>query len=148
MSTERKFIKLLSAEQYDEATKMCFAKVSESPNDFSAWHNLGMCHSFTRRYEESIQAYNKAIHLNPLSWNTHFNLGQIYLLSGDLEKGFALFESRFGGRHRKNRWNGENLSGKTLLVIQSEGYGDAFHCLRYIPCLKKYGCDVLLYLKP
>ncbi|MBF8264056.1 MAG: hypothetical protein HW387_1721 [Parachlamydiales bacterium] len=142
---------LIISEKFDEARKQCLMRLTENRQDPIAWHYLGMCHYFTQRFDESIDAYQNAIRLQPaFAWMSCFNLSQAFLITGDLEKGFALFESRLIDPRRLSKpvpkWLGEEISGKTLLVHQDEGLGDAIQFLRYIPYLQNYHCRVLLYL--
>jgi hypothetical protein len=50
--------------------------------------------------------------------------------------------------NKTQEWQGEDISGKTLLVHHDGGFGDSFQFLRYVPYLKKYNCDVALFLQP
>lgn len=44
------------------------------------------------------------------------------------------------------RWNGiESLAGKKVVVYCEQGYGDIIQFARYIPFLKKEGCEVVLH---
>ena len=59
------------------------------------------------------------------------------LLAGESERGFDLFESRLEMPRALRlhpacpRWQGENLSGKKLLIIAEQGFGDVIQFCRY-----------------
>ena len=67
--------------------------------------------------------------------------GLARLLSGDSERGFALFEARLENpealriRPSCPRWQGESLKGKKLLIVAEQGFGDVIHFCRYESCL-------------
>lgn len=45
-------------------------------------------------------------------------------------------------------WQGENLSGKRLYLLQEQGFGDTLLMLRYLPLLKAQGAHITLEVKP
>jgi len=63
--------------------------------------------------------------------------GLARLLSGDIEKGFELFEARLDMpdalrvKPSISRWQGEDLKGKKLLIMAEQGFGDVIHFCRY-----------------
>ena len=65
------------------------------------------------------------------------------LLVGDRPGGLALFDARLDlpGALRLHpdcpRWRGEDLTGKKLLLIAEQGFGDVIHFCRYAACLKE-----------
>lgn len=46
------------------------------------------------------------------------------------------------------RWHGEDLAGKSILLIHDHGFGDSIQCLRYVPVLQAMGADVILQVPP
>ncbi len=45
-------------------------------------------------------------------------------------------------------WAGQDLAGKTILVMVEQGAGDVIHFARYIAVLKAMGATVLLQVRP
>ncbi|HWR39341.1 MAG TPA: tetratricopeptide repeat protein [Patescibacteria group bacterium] len=87
-----------------------------------------------------------------------FNLAQALLLAGDWQEGLSLFESRrrhplWATRYQpfekleQLEWRGENFSGRTLLIYQDLGYGDAMQFWRFIPQVKRCGGQIVLAVK-
>lgn len=64
------------------------------------------------------------------------------LARGDLRRGFALMEHRWGALSRTPvwdigvpEWKGEDLHGKTILVHQDQGFGDVLQFCRFLSSL-------------
>ena len=72
-----------------------------------------------------------------LNWDRALAL----LLQGDLARGFTQYEWRWQIPDAKPRgiatpvWNGEDLTGKTLLVHAEQGFGDTIQFARYLPMI-------------
>ena len=105
--------------------------------------NIGILFKNIGRYKESEQAYKKALHLNPKSDDAVYNLSILELLKGELRKGFEHYEKRAEKRHNQFKtpidcrpWQGEQLNGKSLLIITEQGAGDSLMMMRYIRMLK------------
>lgn len=84
--------------------------------------------------------------------NRYWHLALLQLLKGDYINGFAHYRSRFkelDGLFRETWprpiWKGEDIKGKTLLVMAEQGAGDFLMMMRYIPELKANGTKVILY---
>jgi hypothetical protein len=81
-----------------------------------------------------------------------FNRAMILLAGGRWREGFAQYEDRleFGSPPFPlppagiQRWLGEDLAGKTLLLVSEQGFGDTIMCLRFVPMLCVMGADVVL----
>ncbi len=85
-----------------------------------------------------------------------FNRSIARLLIGDFARGFSDYEWR---RHKrrpvgvrnfdKPLWLGaQELSGKTILVHDEQGFGDTIQFCRYLPMLNELGAQVLFWPKP
>lgn len=114
----------------------------------AAWHAL-------RQPEKAILIYNQLLSITPLP-EAHGNRAQSLLLAGRLEEGFAEYEWRiripefapiFAWFQQKPCWQGESFSGKTLLIHDEQGFGDAFQFIRYAAMVKKRGGTVVVSAK-
>ncbi len=45
--------------------------------------------------------------------------------------------------YKSQRWTGQDLNGKTILVYEEQGFGDSILCSRYIPLVKARGARVI-----
>jgi tetratricopeptide (TPR) repeat protein/precorrin-6B methylase 2 len=84
--------------------------------------------------------------------NGQMQLGPTLLTFGEFEEGWKQYEFRWmTGDHATERpgwarphWNGQNLDGKTIVIVREQGIGDFFQFARYLPMLKARGAKLLL----
>jgi tetratricopeptide (TPR) repeat protein len=106
------------------------------------------------RANASMAFYEQHLPERP-SPNGHVNYAFALLKTGHLIDGFDHYEFRWmidpllALRPRFNRpaWTGQPLDGKTILVLDEQGFGDIIQFLRYVPLLKARGARVLLLLR-
>ncbi|MEL6477332.1 MAG: tetratricopeptide repeat protein [Pseudomonadota bacterium] len=77
------------------------------------------------------------------------------LMLGDYAGGFSDFEGRYAGNEVSlpenvpwPRWTGQEISGKRVLVLPEQGFGDAILMTRFLPRLKAMGAEVSMVVKP
>jgi tetratricopeptide (TPR) repeat protein len=58
---------------------------------FTALYNIARCYRYLNNFEKSIEYYNAALAIYPYSAPIYNNLGIIYMLTGNNEKGIASF---------------------------------------------------------
>jgi tetratricopeptide (TPR) repeat protein len=133
-----------------EAVAALTEAVRLNPSNADAWTNLGVAQQADNRLPEALAALTRATELAPAMAEAQWNLAIAQLLSGDLRRGFAGYESGFrtGARPARSlpmpRWAGEPLAGKRLLVWAEQGFGDSFQFVRFLPLLKARGATVIL----
>ena len=82
----------------------------------------------------------------------HIALGPALLTEGRFVDGWAQCEFRWFAEpyasarphYGKPQWDGQDLTGKTILLCPDQGFGDIFQMIRYAPMLKARGATVLL----
>ncbi len=139
---------LVGAERWFHASAMVAPKAPR------AFINLAMIYRTWGYVKEAVACLEHAVTLAPDSPEAHWNLANALLVSGDLEKGFAAYESRFhrpGREERKlpaPRWRGEDLDGRTLLLTLEQGIGDAIHFVRFAEQAAARGARVVMECHP
>ena len=59
-----------------------------SSNSPLVWNNLGLCFFTKKKYITAIACLKKASYLDPLQWIVNFNLGLVYLYTGQYTSGY------------------------------------------------------------
>ena len=113
---------------YEEALRL-------APTMPRTYHNVAYAISHTGPLTESLAYYDKALKLmgkSPDAIEARHGRAQALLGLGRLEEGWKDWEARHDRRFRGSfiyavsapRWEGEELSGKRLLVMGEQGLGD------------------------
>jgi len=72
----------------------------QSPNSSRLWNNIGMCFYSKRKMIESISAFRRAIYLNPFDWAILYNLGLVYMATGNFASAFHQFSAAINLNNR------------------------------------------------
>jgi len=137
-----------------EALK-CYAQAFvDDPDSPSAWNNYGNVLRECGQPARSIPFLEHARILDPTNVTAEFNLGVAYLAVGDYAKGWPLYESRWRYEHLAGtkpqlsvpEWNGQDLKGKTLLVVGEQGLGDQIQFLRFCGPLQDLGAKLRIHV--
>lgn len=132
----------------------CVRKV---PTNAEWWAHLALCYASMRRDEDAERAYDKALELAPGDLAILWNRSNFRLAYGDWGRGLVDYESRVKYRGRPaypdlpyRLWDGEDLSGKTLVVYGEQGVGDTILSSRYLPLIKKRwpDCRIVYFVQP
>ncbi len=136
--------------QLDDAVNCFRNAIAFDPVYLDAHNNLGNALAQQGKWEESLASYEQALQLAPLDAEVRWNRSLVLLICGDLQQGFSEFEwGRETGRFPQQSlsqplWQGEDISGKTILVHAEQGLGDAIQFLRYAPLIKPLGARVVV----
>ncbi len=142
--------------EYEAAEKSLRRALQLEPGFTSALANLGNTLQSMGRFDEAIDAFDRALSQTPDDASIRNDRGMCRLRAGDYERGFADYEARLRrhdqiARHRRIEappWDGSDFDGKTLVVYGEQGYGDIIHCARFMPMVKARGGTVVFQAKP
>jgi tetratricopeptide (TPR) repeat protein len=106
------------------------------------------------RVDASIAFYERALPVQP-NPKAHMNYAFSLLKAGRVKDGFDQYDFRWmieplislRPRLGKAVWKGQPLGGKTILVLDEQGFGDILQFLRYVPLVKARGARVMLLLR-
>lgn len=108
----------------------------------------------TGHHATALSHLCEAVEWGPAWPVAHYNLALLLLQHGDYLNGFKEFEWRLQlpqiGPHPLNRpcWEGEDLSGKTILLHWEQGFGDSLQFLRFGALVAARGARVVLEIQP
>jgi transcriptional activator of cad operon len=82
------------------ATQLAERAVALAPDDASAHKALGFVRSVREDFSGALQAYHRAVELDPDAWGPMINIGDILQLSGEAEQAIPHFEAAFAAMTR------------------------------------------------
>ena len=115
--------------------------------------NLAALHQDAGRFDEALRCYDDALRCEPRNVLARFNRSLLLLLTEKFKEGLADYELRWqlpelAGRipeFGRPAWQGEALSGRTILLYAEQGFGDALQFARYIAPIARSAGRVLVH---
>ncbi|MGZ5801262.1 MAG: tetratricopeptide repeat protein [Burkholderiaceae bacterium] len=117
--------------------------IAINPDYALAHYNLGVTLMEKRLFADAIKCYRQAIAIAPQLFEAQWNCALALLMIGNYSEGWPLFDARLQQgpklihRFKEPRWQGEDLTGKTILVHAEQGFGDTLQFVRYIALLQE-----------
>lgn len=123
-----------------------------NPSFVYAHYNLGCLLKSAGHLEAAEASLRCALKLRPNYPSAQFALATLYLLRGQYEKGWELYNAR---RMKKAspkaaaipRWQGKDLTGKTILLFHEQGFGDTLQASRYIPQVSSLAKHTVVWIQ-
>ncbi|MBD8892824.1 tetratricopeptide repeat protein [Roseibium litorale] len=129
------------------------AAVKDGPEDPHRLTTLGVTHQSLGNFGEALKHFLKASELiGSVDPAVEWNMSLAYLGLGDLENGWRLhparlrkgIDSTLKRKFLKPEWDGSDLTGKTIMVWNDQGIGDAFRFGSIIHDLIKAAGNVII----
>jgi tetratricopeptide (TPR) repeat protein len=98
----------------------------------------------SQSWSEAFDAIVHAAKVSGAEPKIQFSVAMLQLMQGDFANGWINFEARWSGSPElankkpfcpSQRWRGEALAGKTLLIWGEQGHGDAIQFIRFLPLI-------------
>lgn len=141
--------------RHEEAIESCRAALRLKPDSADARINIGAFLQDLGRHEEAIEHFTEALKFKPSSLDAKWNKSLSLLSLGRYEEGLPLHEIGLGVPHMRGeypspgrRWQGEDLTGKRLLIWSEQGLGDSLQFVRYAALCKAKGARVIMLCPP
>lgn len=138
----------------EEAERAHRRAVELAPGNRGFRYNLALLLRDRRLHAEARAIFAELAAEEPENAEYQWDLALADLYLGDYERGLAGYEWRT--RLARNparalpgpRWDGGDLSGRTILLLSEQGFGDALQFVRYVPLLAGRGARVVLECLP
>ena len=142
--------------RYGDALRVGRQALDVDQNDLQTLHNLALVHYRRLELDDSIACARRALTIDPSAPGLHLQLAEALLLKGDLAQGWEEYEWRYrvpGAAlplpwNDRPQWDGTPLSGKALMLIADQGFGDSVQFCRYIPWARERCPDVVVAADP
>lgn len=138
--------------QNEEAIELRMALLSQGEGDAMTKALVGKSYRSLGRYDEAVSWLTSCLEQHPDHVEIRIQLAMAQLAAGDHANGFKTYRIRWQTDELKPRnlprpeWQGGSLSGKRILVLPEQGFGDAMAFSRFLPVLRRFDPDkVLLY---
>ena len=137
--------------EYEKAEQCLTKAIEMAPNIPVPLHNLGLVYEEIGGFNLALKCFAQASMMRR-SPDTLYGLGTNMLRMGMFQEAFPIWEE---ARREKRSfiyvpnipvWKGEDLHGKTILVLREGGYGDIFWLMRYLPLLKERGARIAFHV--
>lgn len=147
---------LLRQTKYQEA-EYCLHQASQLKRDsIEILLGLGNALAAQGLFNEAMECCHEVLRMQPDCSEAKYNMAFIQLRLGNYLEGFANFESRleiakFSADPRvyqQPRWDGSDLTGKTILIYGEQGMGDVIQFARYIPFVAAHGGQIIFEVDP
>jgi hypothetical protein len=135
----------------DQALKCYMLAMVQDPNSAAAFNNYGNVMRECGFPKRGVPFLQYAIEADPTNITAKFNLAVSYLIMGDYARGWPAYEARWQYEHlagtepqyKQPRWRGEDLQGKTILVVGEQGHGDNIQFARFLLDLSSLGAEII-----
>lgn len=138
--------------EYERSLELRRAVLAREPGDVAQKAMIGKALRAMRRHAEGIAYLTQAVADHPEEHELRIQLALTQLADGRYAAGFRNFEARWLTGELKPRkvaqpkWAGEDLTGKTILVLPEQGFGDAIAFARFLAVLRRFNpARVMLY---
>jgi tetratricopeptide (TPR) repeat protein len=141
---------LLRVRRHAESLAAFRRALAIQPGSAIGYCNMSLALAGLGRLHEAIDACRKAIFIEPGMPVATFNMGTMLLTLGSFREGWQAYHYRYTMHGEKwlcdeahaAPWTGEDLAGKSILILGEQGNGDEIQFARYLPALKDLGAYV------
>lgn len=118
------------------------------------YQNLGTAFAETGQHGEAVAAFSRALELDPGRQMVRWDRARSYLYLGNYRQAWPDYEvRRFTGQLPQKRlpgeaWAGQPYSGKRLVLVVEQGFGDTLWVARYLARVKALGGELVMECQP
>ena len=124
-------------------------------NSYYTYANLGTAYLWKSDFVNARKIFDEGLRNFPNNTVIDFSYSFLRLSECKINNGFKSYEKRkiinnneYNFNDQKKEWIGQDLNGKTILIISEQGIGDTIQFSRYIFLLKqKYSVKIIFLVK-
>lgn len=141
---------LRSSGRLDEALASLRRAIELNSDEVDGHHDLALVYADLGRTAEALAEFDATLRLRPDFPMCRKNRALVWLRLGDWAQGWHEYEWRWQcgelaeRRCSQPRWDGSDLTGKTILLWAEQGVGDTLQFVRYAALVKQRGGTVFL----
>lgn len=146
---------LVDLDRYDEAIVCARHAVKLDESSVLFRKNLAAALREAKQFEEAAEHFRQCLKQTPDDHQLQLSLAIALLYLRQLEEGWDRFDCRFQAETKEAsttasipRWEGEDLTGKRLLLTAEQGFGDTMLMTRFIPDFIARGAKLSLACRP
>ena len=139
----------------EEAVEIRRELVAQTPDDWGRIRDLAIALRGCWMNQEAVDLIDDAVSRLGHNGEGLLQRSLAHLMLGNYAEGFRDFEERYSGDEVSlpkdapwPRWMGEDISGKSIVILPEQGFGDAVLMSRFLPQLKARGATVSMVVKP
>lgn len=129
------------------ALDACRRAIALAPGLYTPYLAMAHARQDCGDHDGALTLLRRAATLAPASPSVRYNLAEALLQHGLFEEGWRAYEARWQARElamarpacANPEWTGQDITGKTLLVVEEQGFGDTLQFIRLIPLVKAHG---------
>ena len=147
---------LLELSRYAEAAESYHHALKLAPELHDARVALASCLQAIGYYNEALAACDTVLRTRADHAEAHWNRALLLLQQGQYAEGWQEYEWRWKKRRFSSplrqfaqpQWQGEPLTGKTILIHAEQGFGDTLQFCRYVPLVAASASQVVFECHP
>ena len=154
---------LIDLNKVEEALGLSKKATELEPETYVFRKNYASALMQGKRYRESLEEYFWCLEKKPEDMGLQFDIAYVYLYLRDFDHAWHYFEERFNKdksaqqveeekERLKNmsvqKWTGQDLKGKKLLILSEQGFGDTLLMTRFLDRVAQDCDDITLACKP
>jgi Flp pilus assembly protein TadD len=140
----------------DHSIRTFHRALVEQPDHAPGWYNLGNALERCGNDVAAVSSHDRAVTLQPNNADYSFNQALCLLRNGQFQAGFHAMECRWGSAAQTTTWRdyglplweGQPLSGQTVLVWAEQGLGDTLQFARYLRVIHQRGGRAQIAVQP
>ncbi|QCG91424.1 tetratricopeptide repeat-containing glycosyltransferase family protein [Azospirillum sp. TSH100] len=129
------------------ALDSCRRAIALSPGLYTPYLAMAHARQDCGDHDGALTLLRRAATLAPALPSVRYNLAEALLQHGLFAEGWQAYEARWQARElaltrpacANTEWAGQDIAGKTLLVVEEQGFGDTLQFIRLIPLVKARG---------